>query len=130
MGVTEYPCACRRCRGARIRSAVTVTRHHKPYGKDHYLPHPILSVDGRRLRGPGRETDDDDDSETDSTSDHSGDSEEPKPSPVRVRRMAFDAYARADDLYRSAVEGLNEGESGVNEADFEDIEDMDFKNTM
>lgn len=42
MQVTEYPCACRRCHGARIMGGYMITRHHRRYGRDPFLPHPVL----------------------------------------------------------------------------------------
>ena len=42
MGVTEYPCACPRCRGAGMQSTKTISRHHRRFGRDPYLPHPVL----------------------------------------------------------------------------------------
>ncbi|KAG0594356.1 hypothetical protein M758_UG070100 [Ceratodon purpureus] len=52
LGLSQYPCGCRRCRGARVRKVETVGRHHRRYGRDFYLPHPVLIVDGVPLEGP------------------------------------------------------------------------------
>ena len=42
LGLSEYPCACRRYRGARVLKVDSVTRHHRIYCRDNFLPHPIL----------------------------------------------------------------------------------------
>jgi hypothetical protein len=42
LGLPEYPCACNRCRGARIKKCDTVARHHTTYGRDPYLLYPVM----------------------------------------------------------------------------------------
>ena len=42
MGCTEYICACRQCRGARVRRVETIARHHRQHGRDPFLPYPVL----------------------------------------------------------------------------------------
>lgn len=42
LGLPEYPCACNRCRGARIKKVETVARHHSAYGRDPYLIYPVM----------------------------------------------------------------------------------------
>ena len=42
LGLPEYPCACNRCRGARIKKVYTVARHHISYGRDPYLVYPVM----------------------------------------------------------------------------------------
>ena len=37
LGLSEYPCACNRCRGGRHRKVEIVARHHRIYGRDPYL---------------------------------------------------------------------------------------------
>ena len=42
LGLLEYPCACTRCRGARIKKIEMVARHHRLHGRDRYLLYPVL----------------------------------------------------------------------------------------
>lgn len=50
LGLPEYPCACDRCRGARIKKVHTVAKHHIAYGRDPYLIYPVMvSVDTQNL---------------------------------------------------------------------------------
>ena len=42
MGIPEYPCACSRCKGGRIRKPETIKKHHRRYGRDIFLPHPVI----------------------------------------------------------------------------------------
>lgn len=41
-GLLEYPCACTRCRGARIWKVQTMARHHKAVGRNPFLSYPVL----------------------------------------------------------------------------------------
>jgi hypothetical protein len=41
-GLTEYPCACRACCGAKIRKFHTIARHHRKNGRDPFLPYPVI----------------------------------------------------------------------------------------
>ena len=40
--LTEYPCACTRCRGARVKKIEIVARHHRLHGRDRYLIYPVM----------------------------------------------------------------------------------------
>ena len=42
LGLTMYPCACTRCRGACIKKMEVVARHHFRCGRDCYLIYPII----------------------------------------------------------------------------------------
>lgn len=42
LALPEYPCACNRCRGARIKKVNIVARHHISYGRDPYLVYPVM----------------------------------------------------------------------------------------
>ena len=41
-GLTQYPCACRLCCGARTRRFDTIARHHRKNGRDPFLPYPVI----------------------------------------------------------------------------------------
>ena len=42
LGLSEYPCACNRCRGARLQKTEVVARHHVQNGRDPYLQYPVI----------------------------------------------------------------------------------------
>ena len=42
LGLSHYPCACTRCRGACMKKMEVVARHHLRHGRDPYLKYPIM----------------------------------------------------------------------------------------
>lgn len=42
LGLPEYPCACNRWSGARIKRMEIVGRHHSVYGRDPFLIYPVM----------------------------------------------------------------------------------------
>ncbi|KAG0504704.1 hypothetical protein M758_N024800 [Ceratodon purpureus] len=132
LGLPEYPCACARCRGGRVRMSQTVVRHHRLFGRDDHLPHPVLTVHGLPLRGPtftrergggnkGALEESEDEVITDETEDEE----------VRARNLAYDAFGRADSLEREAYaeEGVPHMGADGDEDHLQENE-VEFQNTM
>ena len=87
-------------------------------------------VNGRRLReavrNPVNDIPDDISSGSD-LSDHSSDEEPP---PIRARRMAYDAYGRADDLHRGVSMDLDGGDFAPVENEEEVEEDVNLQKLL
>ncbi|KAG0595808.1 hypothetical protein M758_UG199500 [Ceratodon purpureus] len=123
-GLPEYPCACTRCKGGQIRKVETVATHHRRYGQDPSLPHPILTMDGRNLRGPVRRTDVGEEFyHRQQENGGSSDSVWPNLKGVDYQRMMYTAFGYADTLHAEAVgDGQNfEPEPEIEEAETHDV---------
>lgn len=42
LGLVQYPCACTRCRGGRVKKVEVIARHHNRHGRDPYLIYPTM----------------------------------------------------------------------------------------
>ncbi|KAG0592135.1 hypothetical protein KC19_1G228000, partial [Ceratodon purpureus] len=130
LGLIEYPCACQKCRGGRIRRVLTVAKHHRKYGRDPFLSYPVLTVDGQNLRGPVREADEGEEFyRRESPREDSADFVWPNQEEFDYQGMMSDAYGRADQLHRAATE--EEFEMGGQNDETEHVyDDVDYENMV
>lgn len=42
LGLVRYPCGCIRCHGGIHQRTETVAKHHRKYGRDPHMRHPLL----------------------------------------------------------------------------------------
>ncbi|KAG0573995.1 hypothetical protein KC19_VG227100 [Ceratodon purpureus] len=107
LGLAEYPCACQRCMGGRLRLIATIARHHKAYGRDPLLPHPVLTVNGRSLRGPARNPD----LPSDTVDSDNGRRRRRRGlGAIEVRDMLYGAYGMAGRLHRESTQEVQKPE--------------------
>ncbi|KAG0575331.1 hypothetical protein KC19_VG337500 [Ceratodon purpureus] len=126
----EYLCACSTCKGGRIRKVETIAKHHRLYGRDRSLPHPILTVDGRNLRGPVQQTDRGEEFyHRERRNGGSPDFAWPNMEGVDYQGMMYTAFEYADTLHAdAAVDGRNfEPEPDLEEAE---IDEVDYENLI